>query len=98
MGILPMSPRGVSPLESCPKNTGKIPVLLMGETPMLLKENIMRTMLVALAVLAVLSTAAWATLCDKCKGGRYIMSVGHCRFCGGTTSSGAFHICKKCSA
>jgi hypothetical protein len=34
MGILPMSPRGVSPLESA-GITGKMPVILMGETPML---------------------------------------------------------------
>ena len=34
IGILPMSPMGVPPVQM-PKNMGKMPMRLMGETPML---------------------------------------------------------------
>lgn len=57
----------------------------------------MRTSVIAAIVIGFLSAATWATLCEKCKGGRYIASIGHCRSCGGTTSSGAFRTCGKCS-
>ena len=46
MGILPMSPRGVSPLESA-GITGKMPVRLMGETPMLRRTAFFNELLVA---------------------------------------------------
>ena len=39
-----------------------------------------------------------AELCGKCKGGMYIMSVGKCVECGGFAGSGAFKLCKACSA
>jgi len=39
-----------------------------------------------------------AELCPKCKGKMYTADVGKCRCCGGHTSSGAFKLCKKCSA
>jgi inhibitor of cysteine peptidase len=41
--------------------------------------------------------AAVAGLCDKCKDGMYIQSIGTCTSCGGHTTSGAFKLCPKCS-
>lgn len=41
---------------------------------------------------------AAADLCEKCRGKAYITSVGECSACGGQTTSGAFKLCKKCSA
>ncbi len=49
-------------------------------------------------VLAVSAGPAAAELCGKCKGKMYITSVGKCVECGKWTSSGAFKLCKKCSA
>ncbi len=60
----------------------------------------MRRIAVALGVLTVLVLAGpgRAELCEKCKGKMFIMSVGKCVECGGFTGSGAFKLCKKCSA
>ncbi len=60
----------------------------------------MKRIAIGLGVLAVLVLAApaGAELCEKCKDGAYIMSVGECVECGGPTGSGAFKLCKKCSA
>lgn len=41
--------------------------------------------------------AAIAGLCEKCKDGMYIQSIGTCTSCGGNTTSGAFKLCPKCS-
>ena len=59
----------------------------------------MRSILILAFVLCFPAvTSAWATLCDDCMGKRYPANIGVCRSCGGTTSSGAFHTCQKCSA
>ena len=60
----------------------------------------MNRTLVASCLIVVLVTAggALAELCDKCKDRMYIQSVGECTRCGGFTSSGAFKLCRKCSA
>lgn len=39
-----------------------------------------------------------AELCGDCKEKMFTMSLGKCPVCGGTTSSGAFKLCKACSA
>jgi inhibitor of cysteine peptidase len=41
---------------------------------------------------------ARADLCPKCKDGVYIQNIGTCVVCGGTTASGAFKLCRACSA
>jgi inhibitor of cysteine peptidase len=51
-----------------------------------------------LAVALVAASGARAELCDKCKGQMYIQSIGKCSSCDGFTSSGAFKLCRKCSA
>jgi inhibitor of cysteine peptidase len=40
---------------------------------------------------------AFADLCDKCKDRMYIMVIGQCSSCDGTTASKAFKLCAKCS-
>ncbi len=64
------------------------------------RSRAMKRIAVALSVLTVLVLAApaGAELCEKCKGGMYIMSVGKCVVCGGPTRSGAHKLCPKCSA
>lgn len=49
-----------------------------------------------LAVLLV-PAGAGAELCQKCQGMMYTADIGTCTACGGTTSSGAFKLCKACS-
>jgi len=57
------------------------------------------TILVLLvAVVGGLGRPAAAELCAKCRNGVYIQSLGRCQWCGGSTGSGAFKICPKCSA
>jgi inhibitor of cysteine peptidase len=58
---------------------------------------------VILAVLGVILTVglshpAVAELCEKCRGQAYILNVGVCSSCGGETRSGAFKLCRACSA
>jgi len=60
-----------------------------------------RQLVVAVTVavwLALVAVPAAADLCAKCKGKMYIQNIGKCEACGGPTSSGAFKLCKKCSA
>jgi len=49
-------------------------------------------------VVIALGGPAAAALCEKCRDGMYIVSIGKCTSCGGPTASGAFKLCKKCSA
>jgi inhibitor of cysteine peptidase len=53
---------------------------------------------VAVALAWLAAAPAAAELCPKCKGMMYIQNIGKCKACGGPTSSGAFKLCKKCSA
>jgi hypothetical protein len=53
---------------------------------------------VILTVLIGTATGAWAELCVKCKDNMFTQEIGKCVECGGTTSSGAFKLCKTCSA
>lgn len=46
----------------------------------------------------ILAVPSGAGLCSKCKDGMYTMDIGKCVICGGATSSGAFKLCKVCSA
>lgn len=60
----------------------------------------MNTLKMIGAMIAVfMGTAAcgWSELCVKCKDGMYTADIGTCAVCGGTTSSGAFKLCKACS-
>jgi hypothetical protein len=56
------------------------------------------TILAAVASIAILAGTARAELCPKCKGLAYTADIGKCKVCGGDTSSGAFQLCKACSA
>jgi phosphoribosylanthranilate isomerase len=58
MGIMPMSPRGVSPLEPGEKDTGKMPVIHMGETPMPLSDRSLRPLVKYRVAAALLDGAA----------------------------------------
>jgi hypothetical protein len=49
-------------------------------------------------LLLVTTTGAQAELCVKCKDSMFTQEIGKCVECGGTTSSGAFKLCKTCSA
>ena len=50
------------------------------------------------AVLAANEKAPGGTMCPRCVGKMFIMSVGKCTQCGRGTSSGAHKLCKACSA
>jgi hypothetical protein len=52
----------------------------------------------AAAVCLVFAAPAAAELCAKCKDMMFIESIGHCKVCKGDTASGAFQLCKACSA
>lgn len=75
---------------------------VVGQAPRLPRRRTTATGAVALqlALLAVLYLAftAQAELCGKCKDGMYIMNIGSCVDCKGTTRSGAFKLCGACSA
>ncbi len=58
----------------------------------------MKHIAIAMAALLLAAGAASAELCGQCKGGMYIMSVGKCVECTGFAGSGAFKLCKACSA
>lgn len=62
----------------------------------------MKTILIplfALFLLIALPPSARANLCGECSGKNFITSIGQCKVCAdGVTSSGAFKLCKKCSA
>lgn len=45
-----------------------------------------------------LSSTAQAELCMDCRGKAFIANVGTCKECGAATASGAFKLCKACSA
>ncbi len=59
-------------------------------------RKLMRVLL-AVAMVGAVASVASAELCDKCKDRMYIMVVGQCSSCGGTTASKAFKLCAKCS-
>jgi serpin B len=50
-----------------------------------------------LALVLLGSGTAQADLCKKCQGMMFIQTIGTCSDCAGTTSSGAFKLCKACS-
>ena len=54
-------------------------------------------LLAGIAVIGLPAAVASAELCRKCKGMAYIMTVGQCVQCGGTSRSGAFKLCGACS-
>lgn len=54
--------------------------------------------LLGLAFVGLLGPMAWADLCAKCKELAYTDDVGKCVECGAPTSSGAFKLCRRCSA
>lgn len=61
-------------------------------------KNILILLTVLLAMTA-LPPSARASLCAQCSGKNFISSVGQCNVCAdGVTSSGAFKLCKNCSA
>lgn len=53
---------------------------------------------VGVALVVIAGSAARAELCPKCRDKAYIQNIGTCAECGGATSSGAFKLCRKCSA
>lgn len=53
---------------------------------------------IILAVLLTATVGAWAGLCVKCKDNMFTQQMGQCVKCGGITTSGAFKLCKACSA
>ena len=57
-----------------------------------------RFVLSAAALILVTSVPALADLCATCKNKMFITNIGKCAECKGPTSSGAFKLCKKCSA
>lgn len=58
----------------------------------------MKLILVLLVFLFLGASMAAGDLCPQCKGKVYMANVGKCSRCGGTTTSGAFQLCKACSA
>lgn len=56
-----------------------------------------RVFTIAAAFVAFWCATATAELCQKCRTLSYIAPVGKCISCDGTTGSGAFKLCKKCS-
>ncbi len=60
----------------------------------------MRQVVIGIVALAacVCGAPARAELCPKCKERMYTTDIGTCVHCGGHTSSGAFKLCRECSA
>ncbi|HUT59766.1 MAG TPA: protease inhibitor I42 family protein [Phycisphaerae bacterium] len=58
----------------------------------------MASILIGCACLAGIAAPAAGELCTKCKRLSYTADVGKCVVCGGPTASGAFKLCKACSA
>jgi inhibitor of cysteine peptidase len=54
--------------------------------------------LIGAALLSLFAATAAAEFCDKCRDKMYTADIGQCTACGGHTSSGAFKLCRKCSA
>ena len=52
---------------------------------------------VVLCMVGLFSTVQ-AELCTECRGKSFIANVGTCKECGAATASGAFTLCKACSA
>lgn len=52
----------------------------------------------AAAAVCVFAAPALGALCTRCKGKMYTADIGKCAACGGHTSSGAFKLCRTCSA
>ena len=61
-----------------------------------MKSKLLPTVTAALFLLVAAN--ATADLCPKCRDGIYISSVGKCVVCKGHTTSGAFKLCRACSA
>lgn len=57
-----------------------------------------KTNLLLAVALAVFTLNAWAALCPKCSKLAFISNLGKCTKCENHTSSGAFKLCKQCSA
>ena len=61
----------------------------------------MKTIFIPLLALFLLALppSTRAALCGECSGKNFIASIGQCKVCAdGMTTSGAFKLCKKCSA
>ena len=52
----------------------------------------------AAAVMLIAAQASLADLCPKCQGMMFTTDIGKCTVCGGHDHSGAFKLCKACSA
>jgi hypothetical protein len=57
-----------------------------------------KTSLLLAVALAMFTLNTWAALCPKCSKLSFISSIGKCSKCENHTSSGAFKLCKQCSA
>ncbi len=59
----------------------------------------MRKVVIGIAALVCMwSVPARGELCPKCRGRMHTTDIGRCVNCGGHTSSGAFKLCRECSA
>lgn len=58
----------------------------------------MKKLLTVFAAVLMGSSTAWADLCTACQGMGFTADIGTCVDCGRDTSSGAFKLCKGCSA
>lgn len=55
--------------------------------------------LITFLMATTFSQSVHAALCEQCSGKIFIASIGQCKVCAdGVTTSGAFKLCKKCSA
>ena len=69
MGILPMSLTGVPPVQM-PKNMGKMPMRLMGETPMLRRMAFFNGLLIAETAVLAAEFAVKLRTAKKCEENR----------------------------
>ena len=60
-------------------------------------KSVARHAALFLAVWMGLAVLAMGELCERCRERHSIMSIGTCVECRGTTSSGAFKLCRTCS-